>query len=96
MGRANTKTTQIYVHYARSEHEIRLIDYAFASDSEQTPAADSQTIRSDSPPDLTRHQGPAGTHSYRLNAARDQHREITEAAQEVFLSYSIRCANASH
>lgn len=50
MGHADTKTTQIYVHYARSEHEIQLVDDAFASQPEQTPTADPQTTSSDSPP----------------------------------------------
>lgn len=50
MGHADTKTTQIYVHYARSEHEIQLVDDAFASESEQITTPDPQTTGSDSPP----------------------------------------------
>jgi integrase len=41
MGHADTKTTQIYVHYARSEHEIQLVDDAFAPD-ESNPTADKE------------------------------------------------------
>jgi len=50
MGHADTKTTQIYVHYARSEHEIQLVDDAFASESEQTPFGDSPATGSEPPP----------------------------------------------
>jgi integrase len=31
LGHADSKTTQIYAHYAPSEHEVRLVDEAFAS-----------------------------------------------------------------
>jgi integrase len=38
MGHADMKTTQIYVHYARSEHEIQLVDDAFAADEPRRSA----------------------------------------------------------
>ncbi len=50
MGHADTKTTQIYVHYARSEHEIQLVDDAFASDPEPNPPGDAPASGSESPP----------------------------------------------
>lgn len=50
MGHADTKTTQIYLHYARSEHQIQLVDDAFASESEQTPFGDSPATGSEPPP----------------------------------------------
>jgi integrase len=50
MGHADTKTTQIYVHYARSEHEIQLVDDAFASESEQTSPGDSPATGPEPPP----------------------------------------------
>jgi integrase len=31
LGHADSKTTQIYAHYARAEHEVQLVDAAFAS-----------------------------------------------------------------
>ena len=49
MGHADTKTTQIYVHYARSEHEIQLVDDAFASESKHTPFGDSPATGSEAP-----------------------------------------------
>ena len=30
LGHADSKTTQIYSHYAPSEHEVKLVDAAFA------------------------------------------------------------------
>jgi predicted dithiol-disulfide oxidoreductase (DUF899 family) len=48
MGHADTKTTQIYVHYARSEHEIQLVDDAFAS--EQISPGDTPATGSEPPP----------------------------------------------
>lgn len=48
MGHADTKTTQIYVHYARSGHEIQLVDDAFAPESTQTPAKDPDATQPDS------------------------------------------------
>ena len=50
MGHADTKTTQIYVHYARSEHEIQLVNDAFAPEAEQTPPGDAPADGSESPP----------------------------------------------
>jgi integrase len=50
MGHADTKTTQIYVHYARSEHEIQLVNDAFAPETEHSPFEDSPGTRSDPPP----------------------------------------------
>ena len=50
MGHADMKTTQIYVHYARSEHEIQLVDHAFAPEAKQTPSGDSQAAPSELPP----------------------------------------------
>jgi integrase len=50
MGHADTKTTQIYVHYARSEHEIQLVDDAFAPETDNTPFGDPPATGSDSPP----------------------------------------------
>jgi integrase len=50
MGHADTKTTQIYVHYARSEHEIQLVDDAFASESEHTSPGDTPATGSEPPP----------------------------------------------
>lgn len=41
MGHADMKTTQIYMHYARSEHEIQLVDEAFAAE-DSTPAPDAE------------------------------------------------------
>ncbi len=41
MGHADTKTTQIYVHYARSAHEIQLVDDAFAPEAFE-PSADEE------------------------------------------------------
>jgi integrase len=37
MGHADSKTTQIYVHYAPSEHEVEMVDAAFAQE-EPAPA----------------------------------------------------------
>ena len=34
LGHADSKTTQIYAHYAPSEHEVRLVDDAFASEAD--------------------------------------------------------------
>jgi integrase len=50
MGHADTKTTQIYVHYARSEHEIQLVDDAFASEAEENPDGQRQEAPSSSEP----------------------------------------------
>jgi integrase len=50
MGHADTKTTQIYVHYARSEYEIQLVDDAFASESEHTSPGDTPATGSEPPP----------------------------------------------
>jgi len=50
MGHADTKTTQIYVHYARSEHEIELVDDAFAPESEQNQDEKSHETPSSSEP----------------------------------------------
>lgn len=50
MGHADTKTTQIYVHYARSEHEIQLVNDAFAPETEHSPFEDSPGTGSDPPP----------------------------------------------
>ncbi len=41
LGHADSKTTQIYAHYAPSEHEVQLVDAAFAPD-----AKDARTQRS--------------------------------------------------
>jgi integrase len=32
LGHADSKTTQIYAHYAPSEHEVQIVDAAFASE----------------------------------------------------------------
>jgi site-specific recombinase XerC len=37
LGHADSKTTQIYSHYAPSEHEVKLVDSAFAADTEKEP-----------------------------------------------------------
>jgi integrase len=34
LGHADSKTTQIYAHYAPSEHEVRMVNEAFAADTE--------------------------------------------------------------
>jgi integrase len=36
LGHADTKTTQIYAHYAPSEHEVQLVDVAFAHPHQET------------------------------------------------------------
>ncbi len=33
LGHADSKTTQIYAHYAPSEHEVEMVNTAFASDA---------------------------------------------------------------
>ena len=35
LGHADSKTTQIYSHYAPSEHEVELVDAAFATGAEK-------------------------------------------------------------
>ena len=37
LGHADSKTTQIYSHYAPSEHEVELVDAAFATGAEREP-----------------------------------------------------------
>jgi integrase len=37
LGHADSKTTQIYAHYAPSEHEVRLVDEAFAAEAATPP-----------------------------------------------------------
>lgn len=37
LGHADSKTTQIYSHYAPSEHEVKLVDAAFAPEPEKEP-----------------------------------------------------------
>jgi integrase len=37
LGHADSKTTQIYAHYAPSEHEVRMVTEAFAPDAEIRP-----------------------------------------------------------
>jgi integrase len=39
LGHADSKTTQIYAHYASSEHEVQMVDEAFAA--YRPPLADS-------------------------------------------------------
>ncbi len=34
LGHADSKTTQIYAHYAPSEHEVQMVNDAFAPDTE--------------------------------------------------------------
>ncbi len=43
LGHADSKTTQIYAHYAPSEHEVQLVDAAFASDNQDTRHAAADT-----------------------------------------------------
>jgi integrase len=40
LGHADSKTTQIYAHYAPSEYEVQLVDDAFAPDSSDTSLRD--------------------------------------------------------
>ena len=42
MGHADSKTTQIYSHYAPSEHEVQVVNDAFASDPAGEPEDDLQ------------------------------------------------------
>ena len=51
LGHADSKTTQIYAHYAPSEHELQMVNEAFApkakaetegSDEEQVPASEEE------------------------------------------------------
>jgi integrase len=35
LGHADSKTTQIYAHYAPSEHEVEIVNEAFAAPSEE-------------------------------------------------------------
>lgn len=37
LGHADSKTTQIYSHYAPSEHEVKLVDAAFAPEPAEEP-----------------------------------------------------------
>jgi hypothetical protein len=37
LGHADSKTTQIYAHYARSEHEVARVNAAFVSETEAAP-----------------------------------------------------------
>jgi integrase len=43
LGHADSKTTQIYAHYAPSEHEVQLVDAAFAPDNQDTRHAAADT-----------------------------------------------------
>jgi hypothetical protein len=37
MGHADSKTTQIYTHYAPSEHEVQIVNEAFAPRAKKEP-----------------------------------------------------------
>ena len=37
LGHADSKTTQIYAHYAPSEHEVQMVNEAFAPDADIRP-----------------------------------------------------------
>jgi hypothetical protein len=40
LGHADSKTTQIYAHYARSAHEVEMVNAAFAEEEPTAPAGD--------------------------------------------------------
>jgi hypothetical protein len=40
LGHADSKTTQIYAHYAPSEHEVQLVDMAFAPEAQSESVDD--------------------------------------------------------
>ena len=42
LGHADSKTTQIYAHYAPSEHEVQMVNEAFAPKAESERSAEEQ------------------------------------------------------
>ncbi len=70
MGHADSKTTQIYVHYARNPHEVRMVDDAFAPEEAEQPSPAGRR------PAASSRQRPAPTaESHRLGAVTPDGRE---------------------
>jgi integrase len=51
LGHADAKTTQIYAHYAPSEHEVSMVNAAFAADQATGSNSGSNLSETDSPSD---------------------------------------------
>ncbi|MGH2899628.1 MAG: tyrosine-type recombinase/integrase, partial [Solirubrobacteraceae bacterium] len=49
LGHADSKTTQIYAHYAPSAHEVEMVNAAFA-DEQPSPSGEALHRGSDTPP----------------------------------------------
>jgi integrase len=47
LGHADSKTTQIYAHYAPSEREVEMVNKAFASDAASVEETESEPAASD-------------------------------------------------
>jgi hypothetical protein len=59
LGHADSKTTQIHAHYAPCEHEVQLVDMAFASEAEGESAesANEESAKLDSAETLSKVKG---------------------------------------
>jgi integrase len=47
LGHADSKTTQIYAHYAPSEHEVEMVNKAFAPDAVSVAETESEPAAGD-------------------------------------------------